>query len=59
MLLPYTFLLQTHFTKCVHLLDVYKIAGCVANSVDRDQTSHSAASDLGLHCLLRPAWPNR
>ena len=23
-----------------------------ANSVDPDQTSHSVASDLGLHCLL-------
>ena len=25
-----------------------------ANSVDPDQTSRSAASDLGLHCLLMP-----
>ena len=24
----------------------------MANSVDPDQTLHSAASDLGLHCLL-------
>ena len=24
--------------------------GCVANSVDSDQTPCSAASDLGLHC---------
>ena len=30
----------------------------VANSVDPDQTPRSAASDLGLHCLLRPVRPN-
>ena len=34
-----------------------KIAGCV-NSVDPDETPHSAASHLGLHCLLRPVCPN-
>ena len=28
-----------------------KIAGWVANSIDPDQMLHSAASDLGLHCL--------
>ena len=28
-----------------------KIIGLVAKSVDPDQTPHSAASDLGLHCL--------
>ena len=28
-----------------------------ANSGDPDQTSHDAASDLGLHCLLMyPLW---
>ena len=26
----------------------------VVNCVDPDQTPHSAASDLGLHCLIRP-----
>ena len=26
---------------------------CMAKSVDPDQTSHSDASDLGLHCLKR------
>ena len=31
-----------------------KIAGWVANSVDPDETLHSAASHLGLHCLLSP-----
>ena len=31
-----------------------KIAGWVANSVDTDQMPYSAASDLGLQCLLRP-----
>ena len=30
----------------------------MANSVDPDQTTRSAASDLGLHCLHRPACPN-
>ena len=30
----------------------------VANSVDPDQTPRSAASDLGLHCLLRSVCPN-
>ena len=41
------------------LLNVCKNAGLVANSVDPDQTPRSAASDLGLHCLLRPDFPNR
>ena len=35
-----------------------KIAGCVANSADPDETLHSMASYLGLHCLLRPVCPN-
>ena len=35
-----------------------KSVGCVANSVDPDQMLHSATSDLGLHCLLRPVSPN-
>ena len=30
----------------------------MANSVDPDETLHSAASHLGLHCLLRPVCPN-
>ena len=30
----------------------------MANSVDPDKTPHSAASDLGLHCLKRPICPN-
>ena len=38
-------------------VNVYKIAGLVVNSVDPDQTPRSAASDLGLHCLFRPAYP--
>ena len=29
----------------------------MANSVDPDQLLHSAASDLGLHCLLKPVCP--
>ena len=35
-----------------------KIAGWVANSVDPDETPRSAASHLGLHCLLRPVFLN-
>ena len=35
-----------------------KNAGCVANSVDPDETPHDAASHLGLHCLLRSVCPN-
>ena len=30
----------------------------MANSLDPDDTPRSAASHLGLHCLLRPAWPS-
>ena len=29
-----------------------KIAGCLTNRVDSEQTSRSRASDLVLHCLL-------
>ena len=35
-----------------------KITGWVANSADPDETPHSAALYLDLHCLLRPIWPN-
>ena len=35
------------------VIDVSENAGLVANSVDPDQMLHSAASDLGRHCLLR------
>ena len=35
-------------------VNVCKIAGLVANSVDHD----SAGSDLGLHCLFRPVCLN-
>ena len=34
------------------------IAGGLTISVDPDETSLSAASHLGLHCLLRPVCPN-
>ena len=37
---------------------VCNITEWVANSDDPDQTPRSAASDLGLHCLLRHACPN-
>ena len=35
-----------------------KNAGLMENSADPDQTPRSAASDLGLHCLLRHVCPN-
>ena len=36
-----------------------KIAGRVANSEDPDQTQRFAASDMGLHNLLRPVRMKR
>ena len=30
----------------------------MANSVDSDWMLHSAASDMGIHCLQRPICPN-
>ena len=30
----------------------------MANSVDPDQVPQNVASDLGLHCLLRPVCPS-
>ena len=30
----------------------------MANSIDPDKTLRSSASDLGLHCLLRPVCPD-
>ena len=35
-----------------------KTAGQLANSADADQTSRSAASNLGLYCLPTPTCPN-
>ena len=51
--LPYTFLQKVNFTayECI------EIAGWVTNKVHPDQTPRSAASDMGLHCLLRPVCP--
>ena len=37
---------------------VSKNAGLVENSVDADETPHSAESHLGLHCLISPVYPN-
>ena len=45
-------------TSPFYYLIVCKFAGRMANSVDPDQTPCSAASDLGLHCLLRPVSIN-
>ena len=50
-----------HFPKTInvfYLLMRLQTDKWVANCVEPDQTSHSAASDLGLHRLLRPACLN-
>ena len=39
-------------------VNVCRIAWLVASSVNPDQTPHSAASNLGLHCLLRAVCLN-
>ena len=41
-----------------YLLICLKIGGCVADRVNPDQMLHSAATDLGLHSLLKPVYPN-
>ena len=47
------------WTSTIHYLMLcLKIAGWVANSVDPDETPCSAASHLGLYCLLRPVCLN-
>ena len=38
----------------IHYLVCLKIAGWVANSIEPDEMLCSAASNLGLHVLLRP-----
>ena len=38
-------------------VDLYTNSRIVANSVDLAQTPQNAASDLGLHYLLRPVCP--
>ena len=48
---------QVHFLYYI-LVNVCKIAGCVANRIDLDQTPHSVVSDLGECYLLRPVCPN-
>ena len=53
--LPHCILEEHNFDfRCVTLCDLEfleKMAQLFANSRDPDQTPHSAASDLGLHCL--------
>ena len=39
-------------------VNVSKTAGWLINSVDPNRTSYSEASDLGLHYLLLPIYPN-
>ena len=47
------------FNKSILLfVSVCEIAEWVANGVDPDQTPRSAASDLGLHSLLKSVCPN-
>ena len=47
------------FNKSVLLpVSVCTIAELVTNSVDHDQIPHSAASDLGLRCLLKSVCPS-
>ena len=55
-----TFYLILLFNKSILLpLNMYKIVGSVANIVDPDQMPQNVASDLGLHCLLRPVCLNK
>ena len=35
-----------------------KFEGCLAKSGDSDKMLYSAVSDLGVHCLCRPVYPN-
>ena len=44
---------EDHFSTCWWEQNCW-----MANSVYPDQTPHFAASDLGLHCLLKPVCPN-
>ena len=54
--LPY---LSENLNKSILLpIDMSKGTGWVANSVDPDQTLHSAASDQGLHSLLKSVRSN-
>ena len=39
-------------------VDMSEIAGRLSNSVDSDQPPQNAASDLGLHRLLKSVCPN-
>ena len=55
---PILFTIYLSSTRPLYCLWVRKIAEWVANSVDPDQTPRSAASDLGLHCLLISVCPN-
>ena len=58
--IPHSFtnisLQQAHFTTYECVKKCWQ--KWVANSVDPDQTPRTAASDLGLRCLLRPAFRN-
>ena len=58
MIIVFTLNIGTPQLLTIHLLKIdvsknYSITNCVVP----DQMPHSAASDLGLHCLLRPSVP--
>ena len=53
---PYLLTILVLNFEIVHSTILWSV--CMANSVDPDQMPHSAASDLGLHCLQRPICPN-
>ena len=54
-----TLFLILFFNKFILLpVNMCKITRSVANSVDPNQTPRSAASDLGLNCLLKAIYPN-
>ena len=54
-LLGWSYNFNKHF---YYLFDAFKTAGWVTNSANHDQMLHSATSDLGLCCLLKPVCPN-
>ena len=55
---PLTHFIQIWTSTIYYPMLCLKIAGWVANNVDPDETLQFVASHMGLHCLLRPVWPN-
>ena len=48
---PYLLALKFEIAYSTTSCCVLNIALCMVNNVDRDQTPHSVASNLGLHCF--------